>query len=190
LCHSTVAAYDRLLTSGTEDAVICGFSLGGIVAAHHADRLLAARIILFGLNPFPDDPSKTQGRLDLARDVMEKGAAAALRTRLPPLLGPDPDSARAAILAMAEVSAPDIEAQTNLALTRPGAMGALSQAHAPVLVLTGSKDQMAPTAQGQAAADAAPKGQFGLLAGLGHYALMEDPVACAQAVVAMEDSRQ
>ncbi|WP_323770745.1 alpha/beta hydrolase [Antarctobacter sp.] len=188
LCHPEIAAYQTALTSQSEGSIICGFSLGAIVAAHHADRLSAHRIILFGVNPFPDDPAKEAGRHDLARDVMAMGGASALGARLPPLLGATPDQARADLLAMADATAPEIEAQTHLALTRPGAIAALSRAVPPVLILTGAEDRMTPAAQGQAAAEAAPCGRFRLLPQLGHYALMEDPAACAQAVVAMEDT--
>ena len=190
LRHPAIEAYGQVLTGHAEGAVVCGFSLGAIVAAHHADRLPAHRIILFGLTPFPDDPEKAAGRHELARDVMAMGGAPALMPRLPPVLGPRPDQARAAILAMADAAAPDIEAQTELALTRPGAMEALSQAQAPVLVLTGSEDRVTPAAQGQAAADAAPAGRFRRLPRLGHYALVEDPSACAQAIFEMEDTVQ
>ena len=188
LCHATIEAYEDVLTSRAKDAVICGFSLGAIVAAHHVHRLPAHRIILFGLNPFPDDPAKAADRHDLARDVVAKGGAVALMSRLPALLGPEPDQARAAILAMADAAAKDIEVQTNLALSRPGAVAALSAARSPVVVLTGSEDRMAPATYGQAAAAAAPGGRFCLLPRIGHYALIEDPVACAEAVIGMEDS--
>jgi pimeloyl-ACP methyl ester carboxylesterase len=183
LCHPTIEAYEDVLTCRARDAVVCGFSLGAIVAAHHAHRLPAHRIILFGVNPFPDDPAKAADRHDLARDVMAKGGAAALMSRLPALLGPEPDQARAAVLAMSDAAAGDIGAQTNLALSRPGAIDALSAARSPVLVLTGSEDSMTPARLGQAAAAAAPGGRFGLLSRLGHYALVEDPVACAEAVI-------
>lgn len=187
LCHSTIEAYEDVLTSRAKGAVICGFSLGAIVAAHHVHRLPAHRIILFGLNPFPDDPAKAAHRHDLERDVMAMGGAAALRSRLPALMGPEPDQARAVILAMADAAARDIAAQTSLALSRPGAIDSLSAARSPVLVLTGSEDGMTPATSGQAAA-AAPGGRFCLLPRLGHYALIEDPVACARAVIGIEDT--
>lgn len=188
--YATVEAYGETLTRQANETVFCGFSLGALVAAHHADRLAACRMILFGLNPFPDDPEKSEGRHALARDVQALGGATALRSRLAPMSGSNPERARALVLAMADAAAPDIEAQTNLALSRPGALKALSQSQSPVLVLTGSDDALAPPMQGQAAADMAPSGRFSLLPNLGHYALIEDPAACAQAVIGMEDTYQ
>ncbi|SMX50811.1 alpha/beta fold hydrolase [Maliponia aquimaris] len=186
LRQPTVDAYESLLNTRAKGAVLCGFSLGAIVAAHLADRRSPARIILFGLNPYPDDPRKAVARHALARDVVTTGGAAALRPRLPALHGPAPDRVRVALLAMANASASDIAAQTQLALTRPGALAALSGAQAPVMVLTGGEDDSAPVAQGQAAAQAAPMGQFADLPGLGHYALLEGPEACANALVRLE----
>ena len=188
LQHGTIEAYGDVLTQLSKGAVICGFSLGAIVAAHHADRLAAARIILFGLNPYADDPAKAEGRHELARDVAAMGGATAMRSRLPRPSSPVQVQTHAAILAMADATASDIDAQTHLALSRPGAMGALSRSLSPVLVLTGSEDLAAPPAQGKAASDIAPHGQFRLLWQLSHYALLENAGACAKATLDMEDT--
>ena len=182
-----VESYAGVLGIVADSAVLCGFSLGAIVAAHHADGLSAVRMVLFGLNPFPDDPAKAAGRRNLERDVLAEGGASALSLRLPPLGGPDPDGARETVLSMADVASEDIEAHTALALTRSGALGALSRSRSPVFVMTGSHDDMAQVSQGQAGADAAPFGRFRDIPDLGHYALLEDPVACAQAFLELED---
>ena len=169
------------------DTVVCGFSLGAIVAAHHANQMTAGKLMLFGLNPYPDDPSKAAGRHDLAADVIANGGAAALKARALAVHGPDTAKTREAIYQMANETTPLIDAQTRLALTRPGALPALAQARMPVLSLTGSHDQNASTAQGLAAAEAAPHGRFICLEGLGHYALLEDPAACAKAALQMTE---
>lgn len=165
-----------------DDTVVCGFSLGAIVAAHCADRLAASHFLLFGLNPYADDPSKREDRLALAREVHRLGAAAALASRLPPLAGDDPAASRALILSMAEESAAHIDAQTALALSRPGALQALARTQVPVTLLTGSADGQTPPSLAQSAADAAPRGTLVTLPNLGHYALLEDPVACSRSV--------
>ena len=183
LRHPAVEDYTAELTEAcTPGAVICGFSLGAIVAAHLADRLPAATFLLFGLNPQADHPDKRRGRLNLAADVERLGGAGAMASRLPVLAGPAPDRARRLILDMAEASAGDIAAQTSLALGRPGALDALSRTKAPVWLFTGTQDTSAPHALAEAAAQAAPRGRVIPLDGLGHYALAEDPAACASAV--------
>lgn len=183
IAHPNVEDYEEAMAScvGSE-TIVCGFSLGAIVAAHVADRLKAAQIVLFGLNPHADDPGKRDARLSLARDVSERGGAAALDARMPILKGPHPDRAREKILSMADETAHLIAAQTALALTRPGAMAALSRTRCRVTMLTGEQDQAVPPALAQEAARAAPRGRAVALRELGHYALLEDPVACARAL--------
>lgn len=167
-----------------ERAIVCGFSLGAIVAAHLADRIRAAALVLFGLNPHADDPAKRDGRLALAADVARFGGGAALATRLAALSGPQPKVGRARILAMATSSAKMINAQTRLALERPGALPALRAARMPVLLLTGTEDTQAPLPLAHEAARAAPQGTVLPLQGLGHYALVEDPALCARTLAA------
>lgn len=191
--HQTILRLDRpsvedymdVLDELPAQTVVCGFSLGAIVAAHAADRIAAQRLILFGVNPFADDPAKAPSRTELARDVMERGGADALKSRLPTVFGASPDTARTRICQMADDAADLIDAQTQLALSRPGALPALAKATMPVLSLTGSLDDAAPPDQGLAAAQAAPLGQFQTLDGLGHFALLEDPAACAAALAQM-----
>lgn len=163
-------------------AVLCGFSLGAIVVAHLADRLPASGMLHFGLNPRADSPEKREGRLELLRDVRNLGGEAALAARLGPLRGPDPEAAHELILAMAGEATEQIGAHTELALTRPGALPALSRTNVPMLFLTGTEDSQAPITLAEEAAAAAPQGKVQPLSGLGHYALVEDPETCARTV--------
>lgn len=183
LCHPNIEDYLNNLTDViTPNTIVCGFSLGAIVAAHLADRLNAAQIVLFALNPHADDPAKREGRLALANDVDIAGGMSALADRLPPLAGPKPDFARAHVLSMAGQAQHLIDPQTQLALHRPGALAALAKARCPVTLLTGTQDQQAPLSLAQEAAGTAPDGRAIALDGLGHYALIENPSACARAL--------
>ncbi len=183
LRHPRVEDYlDAVGEAIAPEAIVCGFSLGAIVAANLADRFDVSEILLFGLNPRADDPAKRAGRLALAHDVADVGGRASLDSRLPALAGPDPDTAREIVLSMAEDVEHRIDAQTALALNRPSALDTLANARAPVTLLTGSDDQQAPLKWAHEAASAAPKGRVVALEGLGHYALVEDPSACARAL--------
>ncbi|WP_323765820.1 alpha/beta hydrolase [Marinovum sp.] len=182
--HPSVEDYlPELRAACSPGAVVCGFSLGALVAAQLADRLPAGAFVLFGLNPHADDPAKRPDRQALAAEVTGQGGAAAMGGRLPPLYGSDPEGARRLILDMADKTAGDIVAQTGLALSRPDALPALSRCRAPVGLFTGTQDGVTPLALAQTAAAAAPEGRALGLAGLGHYALIEDPAACAAAVL-------
>lgn len=177
--HDYHADFDTL----SEDTIVCGFSLGALVAAHNANRLNVHSLILFGLNPYADDPRKADGRQLLIHDVQTLGGAAALAPRITDIFGKDPTATRNIILRMADETNHLIEAQTQLALTRPSAFTALENAAMPVVCLTGSQDQTTLPAHGRAAAQAAQKGLFQSLDKLGHFALLEDPAACADAVL-------
>jgi len=186
LSRPCVDDYRPVFEAVTNETVVCGFSLGAIVAAHAADVMTPHRLILFGLNPFADDPGRAEARRMLANDVTTQGGGAALRSRKPDIFGAEPDQTHQQICKMAAKTAHLIDAQTQLALTRPGALAALAGAQMPVLSVTGTCDTSAPVAQGQAAADAAPLGSFYALDGLGHFALLENPQTCA-AIVAQAD---
>lgn len=184
-----VEGFGDIFEQVTSDTVVCGFSLGAIVAAHAANQMTPHSLILFGLNPFADDPGKAEGRQALSQDVQRLGGATALCERSPDVYGPAPDKTRDAILAMADETAHLIDAQTRLALTRPGALPALAQCNATVLCLTGSRDAAAPPTQGRTAAQSAPNGRFYELEGLGHFAIMEAPETCANAVRGLYEVR-
>lgn len=70
--------YADTLASSADGVVLCGFSLGAIVAARHVDRVRAFRSILFGVNPHADDPAKAAG----ASRVGNRRAHAGRRTGL------------------------------------------------------------------------------------------------------------
>lgn len=181
--HPRVEDYRAELEAAcSPDSVVCGFSLGAILAAHLADQLPACEFLLFALNPYADRPEKRPDRLSFETDVRQLGGAAAIASRLPPLAGPQPDLAREMILQMADDSAALMPAQTELALTRPGALGSLARTKAPVSLFTGSRDGWAPITLALDAAQAATLGHVTPLPGLGHYALIEDPDACCLAV--------
>ena len=164
------------------NTVVCGFSLGAIVAAHLADQLQARQFLLFGLNPHADDPAKREGRHALARDVHERGGASALASRLPPLAGQDTEHARSLILSMAETTADAIDAQTALALSRPGALQPLGRTQVPVTLLTGTEDAQAPLDLARDVVSTTPQVSLLRIPNLGHYALLEDPQACCRLV--------
>lgn len=170
-----IAEFDRVMCPG---AVVCGFSLGAMVAAHLADRLDASAMILFGLNPFSDDPTKASSRRNLAQKVRAQGGSTALRSRLPTIHGPSAVSTKELIFSMADDTAHLISVQTELALNRPGAMRVLAATSYPIRFLTGSEDTTSPFKYAQAAAEAAVNGRALCLNGLGHYALAENPKEC------------
>lgn len=173
----------RIVDAAGPDDIICGFSLGAIVAAHMADRLSSQQhLVLFAVNPLSDDPEKRPGRMAMLDGVQAHGGSATLRANPPALEGAQQALVLDTIVAMAGVAQVHIGAHTQLALSRPGALEALSRASVPVLVIHGDRDVQTPPAMARMVEDAAPNGQAVILPGLGHYALLEDPDAAADAV--------
>lgn len=184
LDQPSIAAYrERLPARAAPGSIVCGFSLGAIVTAHCADLLAHVHaIVLFGINPYADAPERRAGRLSMRDQVAAKGARGFVEANPPPLFAGDVATARAAIAAMAAETETHLPAQTELALSRPSALPALNQCVTPVIILAGTNDTMTPLAQAAVAAEAAPYSQTIALDGLGHYALLEDPGACAKAL--------
>lgn len=167
-----------------ERDIICGFSLGAIVAAHHADLLNEnSLLLLFGINPMADDPAKAEGRLALCADVLDKGGRHALETRLDGLRGRMTPDHFELLLNMADETTHLIGAQTQLALSRPGALNAVGNAPGKVHVFNGTGDDQCTPELAKRVAITAPFGACHLLDGLMHYSFLEDPDKCAQAVL-------
>ncbi|MEO0496352.1 MAG: alpha/beta hydrolase [Pseudomonadota bacterium] len=174
---------DQLQDAVKGHDIVCGFSLGAIMVAHHADILpRGATLILFSATPMPDDPSKAEGRAHMRELVLQIGGAAAMRQLSPALFAANPAAILDTIATMAERTAPNIEPQTQLALSRPGALAALHASKAQVIALSGGRDTQTPAELAARIADAAPNGTAVTLDGLGHYALLEGSELCAEAV--------
>ncbi|MBT0781443.1 alpha/beta hydrolase [Paracoccus sp. pheM1] len=182
LDRPAVEDYTAELAAIRPEDVVLGFSLGAILAAHHLDHIRARTVVLLAANPFPDVPEKRAARLAMLEQARQRGAAAALAEGLSSQLGAgaaDRPEIWQRILAMAEGGEAVLEAQTQLALSRPGATPMIAAAQGRVLFLSGSADPAAPPDR---AASAAALGghRFELVEGAGHYLPLEAPGACAR----------
>lgn len=186
LDRPNVHDYETLLKEESKDAVVCGFSLGAIVAAHNAAVLNAKRIVLFGLNPLPDRPQNRDVRLSMEQSVMAFGGSYGLEKHVPEIQAMKVGGVKDKILSMADRSSAYIQAQTQLALTRPDALSSLSAARTTVMLLTGSNDSMTPPNLAEELTKKLTTCCFASLSGLGHYALLEDPKRCAHSYLELE----
>lgn len=174
---------ERLAAEVQGGEIVCGFSLGAIVAAHNLPALARARaVVLLALNPGPDAPGG-RARREAVRDrVLAGGARDWVRESWPAMAATDVAALRARVAEMAEASAPLIAAQTELAATRPGAAAALGATPLPLVLVTGAADRQTPAGPLRPIAGAAPSAALRVVPGLGHFALLEAPDRVAAAV--------
>lgn len=179
-----VADYRACLVDTVKSGdVVCGFSLGAIAAAHAADLLTeASAIVLIALNPRADTPEKRPARAGLRAAAHAGKLDAVFAAAARGLFAQPTAELLSQITNMARAEAHNIDAQTTLALTRPGAATALRACQVPVLFVTGTDDRQAPPELAQEAAQMTPKFTLRLVPGLGHFCLLEDPATVAWAI--------
>lgn len=186
------AAADAILAAAPAGRfALLGFSLGGIVALEIARRAPGriAGLALLGATPLPVPPETHADRRAAAT-----GAAPGIYVRdtaWPAYVGADSREDQALlhmIVAMADdLGGAVFTRQIELALTRPDYRPALEALAMPALVLAGAEDAINPPATQQIIADALPDATLRLIPRAGHFALLEQPEATADAVRAWLD---
>ncbi|WP_454886686.1 alpha/beta fold hydrolase [Sphingomonas oryzagri] len=181
------ALADRLLRGAPARFAIVGFSLGGIVAleiaARAPDRVLG--LALLDANGREVPPELHAARRAIPADATSHAALAG-ETLWPSYVAParaDDEALRALIVDMAEC-APEGAAvrQTELALSRVDSRPRLAALAMPVLVLAGAEDAVSPPEIQRELVDGLPDATLVLVPDAGHFAPLEAPDACADAV--------
>jgi pimeloyl-ACP methyl ester carboxylesterase len=96
---------------------------------------------------------------------------------------------RGMMLAMARETGLDTFARHQAAIaSRPDRTGRLAGIACPLLAVTGAEDTVTPPEAGRAMAEAAPRGSFRLLDGVGHMAPLEAPEAVAEEIAALSET--
>ena len=178
---------DRLLRDAPERFAIVGFSLGGIVAlevaARAPDRVLGLALLDANGRDVPEELHSARRAIP-AQAVSH--AALIVDTLWPTYVAPARagDAAlRALIVDMAERAPEDAAVeQTELALSRIDSRPRLSALAMPALVLAGAEDAVSPLEIQRELADGLPDATLKLIPDAGHFAPLEAPDACAEAV--------
>lgn len=180
-----VLAYDvrRLLDYlNIDQAVLCGFSMGGYVSfpfyARYPERVKA--LVLADTRPQPDSPEAKKGRYDLA-DVARKEGAGAIADRLVPrLLSQNavqgrPDLVESVRKIITGNPALGITADLVGLAERLDSVPLLSQIACPTLIVVGEEDVLTPPAESQLMAQHIKGAKLHTIPGVGHLANMEKP---------------
>ena len=174
---------DRLRTTVSAGDIVCGFSLGALVLAHNLDALGAAcAVVLLASNPFPDPPGKRTNRETVRDRVMQGDAQGWIVDNWALMSSSRRTDLREFVASMAVETAHLIEAQTELALSRPGAEDQLANTDLPLVFVTGAEDRLTPAEPLQGIVAENPSAHLSVLNGLGHFALIEAPDRVAAAI--------
>jgi len=182
--HETLEAMaDTLLAEHAGELILCGASMGGMLAMEVA-RQAPARIrglALLGTSARPEDAA-TRALREAAIVLFEQGRMAEVLLANLPLAFDASRSADAvlqqAYLAMIErAGAAQLVTQNRAVIARPDALAHLGRLRCPVLVLCGENDQLTPPERSRELAAAIPGAKLALLPQCGHMLTMEQPEA-------------
>lgn len=180
--HASIPEMASALLSEHEgDLVLCGASMGGMLAMETARQApeRVAGLALLGTNANPETPSMRELR-ESAIVLFEQG-------RLAEVIEPNvamafhPDQARDDALVNAylefvyRAGAAQLVAQNRAVVTRPDARNHLPQVSCPTLVMCGDTDRLAPLMHSQEIASLIPGAQLVVVPRCGHMLTMEQP---------------
>jgi len=180
-CNSITAMAQAVLAQFEGELLLCGASMGGMVALE-AIRLAPSRVrglALLGTVAHPETPDMHQLRSD-AIALFEQGRAEELiRGNVALAFHPDHagDLALTALyLDMVLDAGTDTLIRHNRAvMARPDARTHLRRIDCPSLVLCGEADQLTPVEHSQVIANAIPGARLELIERSGHMLTMEQP---------------
>ena len=174
---------DTLLAEHVGELILCGASMGGMLAMEVA-RQAPQRVrglALLGTSARPEDAA-TRALREAAIVLFDQGRMAeVLQANLPLAF----DASRAAdtelhqtyLDMIGRAGAAQLVAQNRAVIARPDALAHIGQLRCPVLVLCGESDQLAPPERSRDLAAAIPGAELDLLPQCGHMLTMEQPEA-------------
>lgn len=178
-----------LMSRGLLPCVLGGLSMGGYVSlAYH--RLFGADLrglVLLDTKAEADTPDAKANRDRMAAIARREGSAAIAALLFPKMLAPehsgsDHPLARRLMEIMTACPA-ETMAQALMAMRdRDDYTSDLARSEVPVLVVAGEHDVITPPSPAEALAGRCPRGRFRQIAGAGHMAPLERPVAVAEAI--------
>ena len=182
-CDTLEAMAGTLLAEHAGELVLCGASMGGMLAMEVA-RQAPQRIrglALLGTSARPEDAA-TRALREAAIVLFEQGRIAEV---LQANLSLAFDASRAADVELQQsyldmigrAGAAQLVRQNRAVIARPDALAHIGRLRCPVLVLCGENDQLTPPERSRELAAAIPGAELALLSRCGHMLTMEQPQA-------------
>ncbi|MGE5236956.1 MAG: alpha/beta fold hydrolase [Acidobacteriota bacterium] len=187
LADDVVAVADRL---GFDRFVLGGHSMGGYITLHvaatHSERL--AGMLLLNSRAEADTAEAAGRRRNAIAGIHQGGGAVFLNSFVPNLVGPTTRDRAPRFLAELRAIAADVPDHVLIAcqegmLAREDRTALLGTLDVPTLIVAGEEDGLIPVESAQAMAAALPHGRLVTIAGAGHTAVIERPIAVSDAVV-------
>lgn len=187
--HDTIEAMAAaLLAAHAGEVVLCGASMGGIVAMEVA-RQAPGRVrglALLGTNAAPETEAMRllrEGAIDLfeqgrVREVIEPNVAFAFHP------GNAQRLAGVYLDFVLRAGAAQLVRQNRAIIARPDARLHLPRVACPVLVMCGEADQLTPPAQSREIAALVPHARLVMVPACGHMLTMEQPEVVNEELVA------
>lgn len=179
-----------LLSSLPSKFALCGHGMGGAIALELCRRApeRVIRLALIGTNPLSDTPQEAADR-EPRMIGAKSGRFEALLEQdiLPRHVGNGPLRAQAIadMHEMARSLGADIYARQERAMQRRrDQQSTLRRINQPTLVLAGEEDQIVPLKRQEFLAELIPYAKFGVLTGVGHTVMLEDPEGTTEALYA------
>jgi 3-oxoadipate enol-lactonase len=172
-----------------DEAVVCGLSLGGYVLfdllRRHAARVRAA--VFCNTKATADSAAARRGRDEMAALAEREGAGAVAERLLPQLLARTTFAAQPEVVAhvrdmITRTPVDGLVGALRALRDRPDSTPGLAAITAPVLVVAGEDDKIAPPDEMRALAAAIPGAQFVAIPAAGHLAPLEQPLATSRAL--------
>lgn len=195
MAGDVIALLDHLGVTGP--VAVGGLSMGGYVAlalaVAHPDRVGA--LLLCNTRAGADTPEAAARREESARSVEATGQPGALIDgMIPKLFAPRTAQERPEVVAeiesvMRSAAPAAIAAALRGMAARPDRTPDLPGIGVPALVIAGEEDAIVPVDEARAMAEALPRGEFQLVAGVGHLAPIEAPEVVHPAVKSFLDGR-
>ncbi len=189
LAQQAAHVLDIAVDAGVDEFVLCGLSMGGYIA-FEVLRQAPSRVqalILTNTRATADAPDAAAARLVHADAVRAGGSAAIVDFYLPKLCAPDTYAQAPQLVetlrAMMVATPPDgILAGLEALRTRRDHTELLPSIACPTFVVMGEADVLSPPAVMREMARAIPGARIAEIAGAGHLAPFEQPVAWNDAV--------
>lgn len=170
-------------------AVLVGLSLGGYVLfemlRQEPDAALA--VVLADTQAAPDNDVQKASREEFARKVEAEGMAGVVEPLLDRLLGANTRQKRPTLVGrvrdmMLSAPAAGVAATSRGMALRPDSMSDLEKIKVPTLLLVGDQDSISPPSATEAMAQRIPDATALKIAGAGHLANLENPLAFNESI--------